>query len=145
MTLTDIGINGVTLSGLGLSGITISGIGTAAFSQEDALWAYLYLFGAGVLATGIWRALGVVLSNGLSVDSQIMIWVRYVSTALVAGLVAKMVLFPTGALAQVELWMRMAAFALGFTTFLITGRLFWGLSLGVLLLIAALYGIGLRP
>ncbi len=116
----------------------LSDMASRGFANEDALWAYAYLFGAGVVANAVWRALGAALSEGIRVDSRAMIWVRHVSTALVAGLVAKMVLFPTGALAQADLWMRIAAFAAGFGLFLATKRLLVGLSFGLALLALAL-------
>ncbi len=119
--------------------LALSDFASRGFSNEDALWAYAYLFGAGVLANAVWRVFGAALSGGIKVDSQAMIWVRHVSTALVAGLVAKMVLFPTGALAQAELWMRLLAFAAGFGLFLVTKRLLVALAMGLALLAAALF------
>jgi hypothetical protein len=49
-------------------------------------------------------------------------WVRAVATALVAGLVTRMVLFPAGALVEVPLWVRLGAFAGGVALYLLLRR-----------------------
>lgn len=77
------------------------------------LWSYAYLFLAGFCVTQPWRYLGVFLSRDINEDAEILVWVRAVSTALVAGLVARMVLLPAGALASVPLMVRTGAFLLG--------------------------------
>jgi hypothetical protein len=81
------------------------------FAQGN--WAYLWLVLAGFCATQPWRYLGVILSLNLQTDSEILVWVRLVSTALVAGLVARMLLLPAGALASVPLGIRLGAFLFG--------------------------------
>jgi hypothetical protein len=58
-----------------------------------------------------WRWLGLYIGRGLDVEGEVFEWVRAVATALVAGLVTRLVLFPAGALAGVPLWVRLAAFA----------------------------------
>ena len=68
---------------------------------------------------------------------------RAVSAALIAGLVVRLVLFPTGALVAVGLPARLAAFGAGLGVFLALGR---NLALGIgtgaalLVLIEALTG-----
>jgi hypothetical protein len=49
-------------------------------------------------------------------------WVRAVATALVSGLVARMLLFPAGTLAGVPVALRIAAFAGGVSIYLLTRR-----------------------
>ncbi|MXN64144.1 AzlD domain-containing protein [Stappia sp. GBMRC 2046] len=73
---------------------------------------------AGWLATDIWRWLGVIVGNRLREDSEILIWVRAVATALVAGVISRLILFPTGALASSPLALRIAAAVIGFVAFL---------------------------
>lgn len=90
---------------------------------------FIYILLAGVAATAVWRMLGLFLSSGLSEDSALLDWVKAVSTALVAGLVARTVLFPPGALADVSLAIRMGAFGLGVATYFALRR---NLGLGVL-------------
>jgi len=81
--------------------------------HDDGFGGYLTLFLAGFLATEIWRWLGLALGRRLDVAGQPFAWVRCVATALVAGLVSRMILFPAGALANVPLAVRLGAFAGG--------------------------------
>lgn len=97
--------------------------------------AFLYILVAGVLATGIWRMLGLFLAAGLAEDSPWVEWVKAVSTALVSGLIARVVIFPPGALADVSLAIRLGAFALGVAVYFLARR---HLGLGVLSAAAAL-------
>ncbi|NJM36352.1 MAG: hypothetical protein HC850_18520 [Rhodomicrobium sp.] len=64
-----------------------------------------------------------------------MAWVKSVSTALVAGLIARIVVFPPGALADVSAGVRIGAFALGVVVYFLARR---HLGLGVLVATAAL-------
>jgi hypothetical protein len=104
---------------------------------------FLYILVAGVGATAIWRLLGLFLSSGLSEDSPLLEWVKAVSTALVAGLVARTVLFPPGALADIDPAIRVGAFTLGVAVFFLARRhLGLGILSGVLALILAQYALG---
>ena len=63
---------------------------------------------------------------------------RAVATALVAGMVARMVLFPVGALADVGIALRLLAFFGGLALFLLARRnLAVGVAGGAAMLIAA--------
>jgi hypothetical protein len=84
---------------------------------DAAWWPYLFILIAGGLATDIWRWLGVLAGNRLRDDSEALIWVRAVATALVASVIGKLILFPTGALAAAPLLVRLAAAAAGFAAF----------------------------
>ena len=77
----------------------------------------LYLLVAGYMANNVWRWAGVFASRGLDENSEILRWVRAVSTALVAGLVAKIVLFPSGDLASIAMELRLSAFAFAIVVF----------------------------
>lgn len=84
-----------------------------------------------------WRWLGLYLGRGLDVDGEIFQWVRAVATALVAGLVARLALFPAGVLANVPLWVRAAALGGGIAIFFLARRsLLSGVLGGALILIA---------
>lgn len=65
-----------------------------------------------------WRALGVFLGGRISEASEILVLVRAVATALVAAVIANLVFFPAGALAGVDLAVRILAFATGFGAYL---------------------------
>jgi hypothetical protein len=98
---------------------------------------YLALILVGFLPSEVWRWLGVLLGRGLDEQSEIILWVRAVSTALVAGVVARIVLFPPGALATIPLSVRLAAIACGFLAFLLVRRSpFVGVVAGEAVLVA---------
>jgi Branched-chain amino acid transport protein (AzlD) len=95
-----------------------------------------------VLAHEPWRWLGLVLGRTVSVEGEVFQWVRAVATALVAGLVLRLILFPAGALANVHLGVRLAALGGGIAIFFVCRRsLGLGVVGGATLLIA---GIALR-
>lgn len=74
-------------------------------------WPYLALFLFAMLPTEIWRWLAVAFARRLDEASPWLEWVRLVATALLAGVVAKLVLSAPGALAGVPLAVRLAALA----------------------------------
>jgi hypothetical protein len=81
------------------------------------LQPYVALVLLGFLPSEVWRWLGIVIGRGLDEESEIILWVRAVATALVAGVVARIVLFPPGALASVPLAVRLVAITCGFLAF----------------------------
>ncbi|MDW9639614.1 AzlD domain-containing protein [Sinorhizobium meliloti] len=83
----------------------------------DGWWAYAFIAIAGWLATDIWRWLGVLAGNRLRDDSEALNWVRAVATALVAAVIAKLILYPTGVLAQSPLWLRLGSVVIGAIVF----------------------------
>jgi branched-subunit amino acid transport protein len=91
-------------------------------SALSDLAPYLVLIAAGFLPNEVWRMLGIVVAHGLDESSEFVVWVRAVATALLAGVVAKIVLFPPGGLAEVPLTVRLSAMAAGFVAFLIVRR-----------------------
>ena len=101
---------------------------------------YLVLIAAGFLPNEVWRMLGIVVAHGLDEGSQLVIWVRAVATGLLAGVVAKIILFPPGGLADVRLTVRLAAIAVGFAAFLIVRRsVLAGVLVGEAVLILGAY------
>jgi membrane associated rhomboid family serine protease len=95
------------------------------------LWPYLVLILAGYLPNEVWRVLGLVLARGLNEDSQIVVWSRAVATALLAGVVAKLILFANGALTTVPLSVRVGAAVVGFLAFVLLKRsVFAGVIVG---------------
>jgi branched-subunit amino acid transport protein len=100
------------------------------------LWPYLILILAGYLPNEVWRWLGVVFSRGVREDSEVLVWVRAVATALLAAVIAKIVLLPPGALAAVPAPVRLAAVGAGFVGFLAMKRsLFAGVAIGEAMLV----------
>ena len=92
-------------------------------SALSDLTPYLVLIVAGFLPNEVWRMLGIVVAHGLDESSELVIWLRAVATGLLAGVVAKIILFPPGGLADVRLPVRLLAIAIGAAS-LVLGRQF---------------------
>ncbi len=102
---------------------------------------YLYILVAGALVSDVWRWLGVIVAGRVREDSEILEWVRAVAGALIAGVIARLILFPNGALAETEMWLRILAVGVGFAGFLLIRR---SVLAGVILAeTVLLIGIGL--
>ena len=104
---------------------------------------YLLLILIGVLPNEVWRVLGLVLARDLDEGSQAVLLARAAATAILAGVVAKLILFSAGALASVPLSIRVGAAVCGFLAFLAVRRsIFVGVAVGeaVLLLGGLLFG-----
>jgi hypothetical protein len=97
--------------------------------NSAGLWPYLLLVLVGFLPNEIWRVLGLVLARGINEDSELVIWSRGVATAILAGVIAKLIVFSTGALAAVPLGVRLGAALCGFLAYLLARRsLFAGIA-----------------
>ncbi|GLK68244.1 AzlD domain-containing protein [Hansschlegelia plantiphila] len=96
-------------------------------NQHDA-WFMLLAVLAAFAANEVWRVLGAVLSARLDENSALFSWVKMVATALVAGLVAKLVLSPTGGFALAPLWLRLGSVGVGVAVYAAGRR---SLALGV--------------
>jgi len=98
---------------------------------------YVVLVLVGFLPNEIWRALGLVLASGLNEKSEIVLWSRAVATAILAGVISKLILFASGDLAAIPLWVRIGAAVCGFLGFLAIRRsLFAGVLIAELALLA---------
>lgn len=101
-------------------------------------WPFLFLFLAGAIPTQIWRWIGAILSRSMDETSEILRWVKAVATALVAGLIAKLVVFPSGALADIPLFWRLMAMASGYSFFLLTRpRIIFGIIVAEIILVGS--------
>ncbi len=108
------------------------------------LWFYVLLVLVGFLPNEIWRWLGLIASRGLDEDSEILVWVRAVATAILAAVIAKLTFFAPGSLSAVPLWLRLGAVAVGFLAFLLMRRsVFVGVVAGEVALICGALLIGL--
>jgi hypothetical protein len=106
-------------------------------------WPLVFILLAGWLATDGWRFLGVYLGGRIREDSDILVLVRSVATALVAAVISSLVVSPSGALADVPMFIRIGAAAAGFAIYLATGRrLVPGVLGGELALIAGMIVTG---
>jgi hypothetical protein len=80
-------------------------------------WPYLVLILAGFLPNGLWRMLGVIIGHGVDENSELIIWVRAVAIALLAGVIARIVVVPPSALATIAFSVRLAAIGCGFAAY----------------------------
>jgi hypothetical protein len=104
---------------------------------------YALLILVGVLPNEVWRMLGVVLSRGLDEDSQIIVFARAVATAILTGVVGKLVVFAPGALATVPVTVRIGSAALGVVAFLLIRRsVFAGVATATLAIVAGVLVFG---
>ena len=97
-----------------------------AFDAIDAVWwPYLFIVLAGFLPNEVWRWLGVAAAGRLDEDTQVFAFVRAIATALVAGVIAQLIVAPSGALANVPFWLRLLAAGIGFGAMEAAGQKGW--------------------
>lgn len=109
----------------------------------NELWPYLLLLLVGFLPNEMWRWLGVIASRGLDEDSEIVVWVRAVATAILAGVIARLIIFAPGALASVPLGVRLLAITIGFLAFVLARRsAFVGVATGEAVLVLGALVLG---
>ena len=109
----------------------------------EGWWPEVFIAVAGWLATDLWRWLGVLAGNRLRDDSEVLNWVRAVATALVAAVIAKLILYPTGVLEHSPLSLRLGSIAAGAVAFF-AGRQkpAVGITMAIVVLAAGLYALG---
>ena len=95
------------------------------------------------LPTEIWRWLGLVLGRNINPQGEVLNLVRAVATGIIAAFVAHAVMFPSGSLASVPLYIRLIAVGAGVAAYAVTGqRIFVGAALTVVTLVIGLALIG---
>ena len=103
----------------------------------------LVLLLAGFLPNEAWRMMGLWLGGGVDEGSELLVWVRAVATAILAGVIAQILLEPPGALASVTGWLRYTAVAAGFAAFLVARRsTLAGVVCGELLMLTGKWWVG---
>jgi hypothetical protein len=107
-------------------------------------WApYAMLILVGYLPNEVWRALGIVLARGLDEDSQVIVFARAIATAILTGVVGKLVIFAPGALASVSLSVRIGATALGLVAYVLARRsVLAGVVVATLAMMAGMLAFG---
>lgn len=107
-------------------------------------WPYAFILIAGWLATDLWRFLGVLSSSAISEDSTALQLVRAIATALVAAVIARLVLYPTGSLELIPTWARVGGLMLGFATYFLARRsIVLGIVASQIVLLAGAWEAGL--
>jgi branched-subunit amino acid transport protein len=105
--------------------------------------ALLILFVAGVIPNQIWRMLGLWFGGGIDEGSELLVWVRAVATAVLAGVIAQILVQPPGALASVPDWLRYGAVAAGFAAFLLSRKsIFAGVVCGEIVMLSGRWWLG---
>ena len=104
------------------------------------LWLLLLLCAAG---TYLWRGLGVLLSGRIATDGDVFTWTTCVAYAMMAGLIMRIIIMPTGLLATSLLAHRLLACGIGLGAYYLARRnLFIAVGIGAVALTLLNY---LRP
>ncbi len=105
--------------------------------------ALLVLFLAGFLPNEVWRMVGLWFGGGVDESSEVLVWVRAIATAILAGVIAQILVQPPGALASVPDALRYGAVVAGFAAFLVTRRsIFAGVAFGEIVMVAGKWWFG---
>ena len=105
--------------------------------------ALVVLLVAGVIPNQIWRMLGLWLGSGLDEGSDLLMWVKAVATAILAGVIAEILVHPPGALASVPDVLRYGALVVGFIVFMLTRRsIFAGVVSGEVVMLVGKWWLG---
>jgi hypothetical protein len=105
--------------------------------------ALVILLVAGVFPNQIWRMLGLWFGSGIDEGSELLVWVRAVATAVLAGVIAQILVQPPGALASVPGVVRYAALAAGCAAFFAARRsIFAGVICGEMVMLAGKWWLG---
>lgn len=97
----------------------------------------------GFLPNEVWRLVGLMLVHGLDERSQLIVWVRAVATAMLAGVLAQLILSTSGALATIPVGVRICAACVGFAAFMIARRsVFAGVLAGEVAVMLGAYWFG---
>ena len=87
--------------------------------NEIGLW---YLLILAIAATYVWRGLGVVISGRIDPEGEAFKIVSCVAYALLAGLISRMIVLPTGALAETPTFDRVFSVIVGIGVFFLFKR-----------------------
>jgi Branched-chain amino acid transport protein (AzlD) len=105
--------------------------------------ALLLLVLAGFLPNEVWRMVGLWFVSGIDEGSEVLVGVRAVATAILAGVIAQILVQPPGALASVPDALRYGAVLAGFAVFLATKRsIFAGVVCGEIVMVAGKWLLG---
>jgi len=86
------------------------------------LGPYLVLILVGFLPNEVWRLVGLLTARGLDEDAELVIWSRAAANAILAGVIAKLILFSTGELAAIPVQVRLVAAGCAFVAFMLMKR-----------------------
>lgn len=105
--------------------------------------AIMVVLVVGFLPNEVWRLLGVLFGRGIDEEGVWMQWVKAVATALLAAVVARLILIPSGALVALPLWLRLASVSAGVGGFIAMRRsVLAGVLLGEVVLAGGAWWLG---
>ena len=107
-------------------------------------WHALFLLVvAGFLPNEVWRMVGLWFVSGVDEGSEVLVWVRAVATAILAGVIAQILVDPPGALATVPAFLRYGSLVAGFAAFVVMRRsIFAGVVCGEIVMLAGKWWLG---
>lgn len=90
-------------------------------TMPDALipWG---MMGLAVIATFVWRMLGLALADRLASHKMLFDWVNTVAYAMVAGLMVRIIFFPTNVTAEAPMLDRLTAFGAAVLVWWLRGK-----------------------
>lgn len=113
---------------------------TELFGSPQAITLLLV---AGFLSNDIWRLLGLVIGGGIDENSELLVWVRAVAAAILAGVIAQILITPPGALATVPGIVRYGAMVAGFAVYVAMRKsVFAGVVAGEIVVLAGKWWLG---
>lgn len=108
--------------------------------MHSGLAPYLLIIFAGFLPTDFWRWTAVVAGRKLEEDSELMTFIRGVANAMVAGVIMRLIIFPSGELLAVPLFLRAGCVVVAFAAYFLCRRsMMAGVIAGEAVLIAGAY------
>ena len=97
-------------------------------------------FLSAILATYVWRFAAVMISHRIEANHLIFEWFTCLAYGMIAALVARTLILPSGLLAVVPLWHRLIPMALAFLGYYLLGKRLWvGIVFGETGLIALMW------
>ena len=109
-------------------------------SLTAAWWPYVFILLAGWLPTDVWRYLGVLSASRLDENSPYVALTRTIATGMVAAVIGRLVLYPSGSLEAVPDAVRIGALVAGFAVYILSGR---RVVIGIVVAEAILVGVPL--
>ena len=98
---------------------------------------------AGFFPNEIWRVLGLWVGGGLREDSEVLIFVRMIASAILAGVIAQIVITPPGLLASIPLAVRLGAIGAGVLVYSLLRRsVFFGVLAAEAVIVIGRYMLG---
>ena len=108
--------------------------------MHSGLAPYLLIIFAGFLPTDFWRWTAVIAGRKLEEDSELMTFIRGVANAMVAGVIMRLIIFPSGELLAVPLFLRAGCVVVAFAVYFLGRRsMIAGVIAGEAVLIGGAY------